>query len=517
MLISPRHCAFNLQSSVTHTKTSKHVRQNAFLKIIALCCIALLGASANYAQNSVCSIYGTAPDYANQTITVYAYSDYFTKLEEKLTSFTVDETGHFSASFPCNTVREIFMYLGVYKCFAYAVPGKNMELLLPPRIEKDLADEFNPYFKHEDLSIGVLNDSDGGLNELMLDFTGEYSTFVENNFQILYQLHEKSYVDTLVYRLDSIFAPYRSNTFFEEYKNYEFTGLRYMVYMRNPMTVTRRYYVNKPILYNNAAYMNLFWQMWRNYLKNNHMKGMGKDIKTAIMYGKSPHMFNEVMEKQVAFRNDTLKELFLLQCLDDCFGMPDVFPPATVKQTLDSLILITHIPEHKHIAQNIWRKRNVLTVGDTITDFHLVDKDSVPFNLESFKEKYVYINYCRSENYACLQDYRVLQEMNKKTKRDLHIVTLSAEKDFDTFRNFVNDNPQYNWEFLYVTDHPEVLQAYRLKAMPSYMLLDPDGNLVLASAPTPLDNFQQKFADIIIEKRKKDAEIKKQQHKYRMW
>lgn len=515
MLISTRYCGLIPRFKIK--EILKRVQHGAFAKIIVSCCIAFFCVSHVNAQKSFCTIYGTAPDYANQTVTVYSYSDYFTKLEEKLTSFTVDETGNFSVSFPCDDVREIFMYLGVYKCFVYAVPNKTMELLLPPRIEKDLADEFNPYFKYEDLSIGILNNSDDGLNELMLDFTSEFSTFVENNFQILYQLHDKSFVDTLEYRLDSIFAAHKTNTFFENYKNYELNRLRYMVHMRNSMSVTRRCYLNKPILYNNAAYMDLFQQMWHNYLRNNHMKAMGKDIKIAIMYGKSPHMFSEVMEKQIAFRNDTLKELFLLQCLDDCFGMPDIFPPATVKQTLDSLILITQIPEHKHIAQNIWRKRNVLVVGDTITDFQLVDKDSMLFNLEKFKGKYVYINYCRSENYACVQDYRVLQEMNKKTKRDLHIVTLSAEKDFNTFQEFVSDNPQYNWTFLYVTDHPEVLQAYRLKAMPSYMLLDPDGNLVLRSAPTPLDNFQQKFADIIIEKRKKDAEIRKQQQKYRMW
>ncbi|MCL2329049.1 MAG: redoxin domain-containing protein [Bacteroidetes bacterium] len=486
-------------------------------KIAILCLVFFCTSNIVFAQKSLCTIQGTAPDYANQTIIVYTYSDYFTKLEEKLTSFTVDAQGNFSASFPCAAVNEIFMYLGVYKCFVYAVPNKKMELLLPPLIEKDLIDEFNPYFKHEDLSIGVLNDSDGGLNELLLDFTSEFSTFVENNFQALYQLHEKRYVDTLAYRLNDIFAPHKGNVFFENYKNYELNRLRYMVYMRDPMAVTRRYYLNKPILYNNAAYMDLFQQMWRNYLLNNHLKGMGKDMKTAIIYGKSPHMFAEVMEKQIAFRNDTLKELLLLQCLDDCFKMPDVFPPRTVKQTLDSLMLITKVPEHKQIAQNIWRKRNVLAVGDTITDFWLVNKDSVPFNLEKFKGKYVYINYCRSDNYACVQDYRVMQEMNKKTKRDLHIVTLSAEKNFEAFQEFVSANPQYNWTFLYVADHPEVLQAYRLKAMPSYMLLDPDGNLVLRSAPTPLDNFQQKFADIIIEKRKRDAENKKREQKYKMW
>ena len=487
------------------------------MKKIAALCLVFFCAANMYAQKSHCTIQGAAPDYANQTIVVYTYSDYFTKLEEKLTSFTVDAQGNFSATFPCADVREIFMYLGVYKCFAYAVPNKTMELLLPPLIEKDLADEFNPYFKHEDLSIGVLNNSDGGLNELLLDFTSEFSTFVEKNFQVLYQLHDKSYVDTLQYRLDSIFAPYKNNVFFENYKNYELNRLRYMVYVRDATILTRRYYLNKPILYNNAAYMDLFQQMWHNYLPNNYIKGLGKDMKTAIIYGKSPHMFGEVMEKSIAFRNDTLKELLLLQCLDDCFKMPDVFPPQTVKQTLDSLALITKIPEHKQIAYNMWRKHNVLAVGDTITDFQLVNQDSMLFNLDKFKGKYVYINYCRSDNYACVQDYRVLQEMNKKTKRDLHIVTLSAEKNFEAFQEFLSNNPQYNWTFLYVADHPEVLQAYRLKAMPSYMLLDPDGNLVLKSAPTPLDNFQQKFADIIIEKRKRDAEIKKREQKYKMW
>ncbi len=470
-----------------------------------------------FAQKSQCTIQGSAPDYANQTIAVYAYSDYFSKLEEKVTSFTVDKEGYFSASFPCVNVREIFMYLGVYKCFVYAVPDKTIELLLPPLIEKDLADELNPYFKHESLSIGVLDDSDDGLNEALLDFTTQFSTFVENNFQILYQLRDKRYIDTLEYRLDSIFAPYRENAFFENYKNYEINRLRYMVHMRDAFSVTRKFYLNKPLLYNNEPYMDLFRQMWSNYLPHNHMKSLGKQMKIAIIYGKSPYMFNEVMERNMAFRNDTLKELFLLQCLDDCFSKPDIFPPAPVRQTLDSLIRITKIPEHKIIAQNIIRKRSVLPVGDTITDFRLVNEDSLLFNLEQFKGKYVYINYCRSENYACIQDYRVLQEMNKKTKRDLHIITLSAERNFETFREFKVNNPQYNWTFLYVTDHPEVLQAYRLKAMPSYMLIDPDGNLVLSSAPTPLDNFQQKFANIVIEKRKQDAEIKKREQRYRMW
>jgi peroxiredoxin len=485
------------------------------MKFFALCCLVLCASGFLHAQT--CTLRGNAPEYANQSIVLYSYADYFTKLEDKLAAFTVDSQGNFSLSFPCAKIREVFMYLGVYKGFVYAVPGKTMEIALPPLTEKTLADELNPYFTHEDLTLGVLNNSDGGLNEVLLDFNSEYANYVEQNFTALYQLKEKRYVDDFAQYIDSVFAAHKNNEFFVNYKNYTLNNLRYVVYVRDALTVTRRHYLNKPILYNNAAYMDLFQQMWHDYLPRNHMKGMGKDMKIAIIYGKSPTMFKEVLEKQASLRNDTLKELLLLQCLDDCFKMPAVFPPAPVKQTLDSLMRITKIPEHKAIAQNIWRKRNVLTAGDAVSDFLLMQHDSTQCNLATFRGKYVYINYCRSENYACVQDYKVLQEMNKKTKRDLHIVTLSADKNFETFREFAHNNPQYNWTFLYVGDHPEVLQNYRLKAMPSYMLLDTEGALVLNSAPSPLDNFQQKFADIVIEKRKRDAEQKKQQQKYKLW
>ncbi|HON52756.1 MAG TPA: redoxin domain-containing protein [Bacteroidales bacterium] len=464
------------------------------------------------------TIFACDREYANMHIDVYKYSDYFTKIEEKVGSFNVDSLGCFTFSFPNNTTQEIFMYLGIYKVFLFAEPGMTYELAMPPFEEKTLAEELNPYFVPQDLSFGVKNNLDPHeINMLILSFNAIYESFVSMNFQYIYSLRDKRIVDVLEQQIDSAFDAHEVDTFFNAYKNYQIYNLRFMAYQRDRMAMTRRHYLNKPFYYYNPAYVNFFQNMWKNYINNNHMKDMGKDIKVAIIYGKSPTMFKEAMEKYIPFRNDTLKELFLLQCLDDCFKDPDIFPRAPVIQTLDSLILMTKVPEHALIAQNIKKKRTVLAQGDLAPDFVLYNQDSVAYSLSQFAGKYVYLNFCRSENYACIQDYKVMQKMNEKTKRELQIVTLCYEKDFETFRNFKRKNPQYKWIFLYAGDHPEIKDYYKFKATPSYMLIDKQGKIELQNAPSPIDNFQEKFAQILIAKRKEELELKRKQRLYQTW
>ena len=470
------------------------------------------------ASAQTATIIGCSEEYANQTISVYQYSDYFTKNEELLGTFTTDATGYFSFTFECTTTREIYLYLGIYKAFLFVSPNKEYELAMPPYREKTLAEELNPYYEPTDISLGVINSDPDDINILILSFNSVFETFLSEKGYDVFLTHDKSRVEELESQINTMFAKY-DDEFFNVYKNYRLYALRYMVYQRDNMSVTRKHYLNQKFHYYNPAYMNLFKMMWKDYINNNHSRDMGKNLKIDIIYGKSPTMFKKTMEKNIAFRNDTLKELFLLQCLDDCLKDPEVFPPAPVYQTLDSVIIISTIPEHRNIAENIKKKYTLLEFHDEAPYFELYNQDSVLYTLDKFKGKYVYLNFCRSENYACIKDYKVLKKMNEKTKRDLSIVTLSYEKTFEDFRSFRKANPQYNWTFLYAGDNPEIGRQYKLRGMPTYMLLDKTGKIEMISAPTPADNFQDTFTKMIVKKRKEEAAKKKRQtqSKGRTW
>lgn len=476
-------------------------------------CIACLLSLCGFPQKA--TIIGCSEEYANQTISVYQYSDYFTKNEELIGTFTTDGTGYFSFTFDCPTTREIYMYLGIYKAFLFVSPDKEYELAMPPFEEKTLAQELNPYYEPTDISIGVINsESERDINILILSFNSMFENFLSDKGTEVFVRRDKATVADFEKQVSSSFSKYDDETFFRIYKNYRLYELRYMAYQRDNMAMTRKHYLNKEFYYYNPAFMNLFKMMWKDYIINNHMHDMGKNLKVDIIYGKSPTMFKKTLEKNIAFRNDTLKELFLLQCLDDCLRDPDVFPPAPVYQTLDSLIIMSKIPEHKSIAENIKKKHTALEFHDEAPYFELYNQDSVLYTLDKFKGKYVYLNFCRSENYACIKDYKVLRKMNDKTKRDLNIVTLSYEKTFEDFQSFKKANPQYNWTFLYAGDNPEIGRLYKLRGMPTYMLLDKTGRIEMISAPTPADDFQDTFTKLVIRKKKEEIALKKRKGRY---
>jgi len=461
--------------------------------------------------------FGESIEYANEDVTVYKYTDYFTKSEQIVGTFHIDSSGTFDYTFPIDQTQEIYMYLGIYQCFLFVEPDSSYHILLPPRQDRTLAHELNPYFQHESLSLGIVDPSANDLNMLLFEFNSQFETFITNNFQGIYMFRDKRVVDVLEHKLDSIYA-YVENDYFNAYKEYRIYTLRFMAYQRNRIAVTRKYYLDKEAHYYNPTYINLFQLLWKDYLTNNYMKDMGVDMRQSIIYGKSPTMFKQRLEQHMALRNDTLKELILLQCLQDCYRLPEIFPQRTVYQTLDSLILLTKIPEHRIIATNIKKKQRRLQVGDPAPDFTLYNKDSIPIILSQQKGKYVYLTFCRSENFACIQDYKIMSEMNRKTRKHLHIITVSNEKDFESFETFARTNyRQYPWTFVYGGDHPEVTDAYLIKGTPSYVLINPEGKIELIQAPTPIDDFQQKFADIVIQRRNEAIERKRREHQKHLW
>ncbi|MFQ3579643.1 MAG: hypothetical protein SNJ71_05850, partial [Bacteroidales bacterium] len=349
-------------------------------------------------------IYGNNIEYRNRTITIYCFSDYLTKQEDSLTSFTIDSTGSFRCMIPINETKEIFMYLGIYKGFLYIEPTKTYELVFPPKKEKEMADILNPYFEPEEISIGIRNANENELNYMIAMFNQEYETFIAKRFYWLYISGNKKVVDSLSFRIDSLFS-YTDNSFFITYKNYKMALLKHFTYQRDRNMVTREYLLNKPIQYNNPAYMDFFNEVWRNFFTLSYInEKYGERLQKDIQIAKSPFSLKNTLHANIALRNDTLKELVILRGLLDCLRSPEYPAKSQVYITLDSLALLTTIPQHKTIAQNIGKRKSKLEPGSIAPDFLLPDSDNNKVSLHSFCQKgFVYLMFCRSENYACLK------------------------------------------------------------------------------------------------------------------
>jgi peroxiredoxin len=454
---------------------------------------------------------GTNTDYKSFQIDIYRYSDLISMTEIKIAECMTDSAGNFECEFDVPSTCQVFMYLGYYKGFLFVEPKKSYELVLPPRKEKSLVDELNPFFAEEEFNIGIKNAKDNELNYLISSFDAIYDPFLADNFNYLYVYSDVKMVDSLQKVTLSKFSGIK-DPFFKDYMKYKFNYLHYFTYDRDRTFATKKYFTNKPVLYQNPAYMEFFNQLWSKYFTYLGVNDKnGERMVSNIIYSKSPTELSRTLNLNMALRDDTLRELVMLKGLSDCLTKPDMYPPNTIIQMLDSISKTSKIQEHRIIALYTLSKENKLKQLDTAFDFTLKNVNGEPITLSSFRGKYVYLNFARSENYACQKDYRLLKEINDKQINGLQILTVSSDQDTATFNDFVKGNPQFSWPIVY-DDKKRVTKKYGMRALPSSLIIDPDGKIAMIPAITPQQNFVLYFSQIQKwRQRVLDAKAKQQQ------
>ena len=129
-------------------------------------------------------------------------------------------------------------------------------------------------------------------------------------------------------------------------------------------------------------------------------------------------------------------------------------------------------------------------------DFALYDSDSNLVRLSDFQEAYVYLNFCNSFSYYCVKEYEYLKVLAQRMEgKNLKIVTILVDDSYSMMKDLVGNN-NYPWTFLHFSNQPEVLDSYYIQSYPAYFLIGPQGEMLLAPAPSPMENFQNTFLRI---------------------
>lgn len=466
--------------------------------------IAILLLGFLFSEAKPVTIHGNAPEYKNATLTFNTCNDYITFSSIPLATTKIDSLGNFSLTIDTDKTIEIFALLGIFKAMMYIEPGESYEITLPPREDKTMVNELDLFFEEEPISIGVKNKTENELNYLIYSFNNNYETFTTKSFNWLYIFKDKATIDSLEHSLDSL-LPKGVNQFFDDYRYYKIAMLRHFVYEKNRMTVTNNYLKDKPVLYNNPSYMHFFNQVWNDYFITEYTSELGKKLYTSVVEGKSPSLVQKNLNEHIALRDPALNELILLRGLYDAFEKPKLYPRRTLHQTLDSIIITSKVPLHKIIASNMEDRTKTLEIGEVPDNFTLPNQDSTLVSFNSFRGKYVYLNFCRSESFTCMQHYRLLKVISDTFAENLEIITVSNDADFSIFTDFLNKNKDYNWSFVYAENEKDIFKEFNIKALPSYFLFDRDGKLIMNPTSNPDEGFIYQFEQILNWNKQKEA------------
>ncbi|HKL08508.1 MAG TPA: TlpA disulfide reductase family protein [Bacteroidales bacterium] len=431
---------------------------------------------------------GNISEYTDKEISFFTYDDQITYTEKKLCSTLIDENGDFTCTFEITQTTPVFVHLGIYEAYVFVEPAKTYELLFPEIQEKKLIDELNPYFEPVLYHLGIEETSENELNYQLAFFDEVYSKMINENAYLIYSKSNKLDVSKELSKVDSIFADF-DHPFFNDFKTYRFASFRHLSYQEKSKSISNTYYLNNEILYHNPAYMELFNQVYDEYFQYFSRTNYGEQIYKDIEELKSITALKNTLGRDSVLTNDTLKELVILKCLHDEFYNDD-FSRSAMLVVLDSLAMQTKSPEHQKIAQNIRTKVTKLMIGFKPPAFNLYNKDSNLISLDTFRGKYVYLGFCTTVSYACIQEFDKLQRLAELHQEHYEIVVISMDESLTHMKRFV-EKKDYTYTFLHYGNQPEVFKNYDIRAFPTYYFIDKEGRLSMSPAPAPDENLEQ--------------------------
>lgn len=488
-----------------YPKLSIYMKNNIKTYIIIIVCTFLIAPVILHAQNV--TIKGNNQAYAGEKLIFFNYCDRITYLEEEAGQCTVSDNGDFYCTLSLEKTEQVFVYLGLYKGMLYAEPGETYEISLPEKAEKTPKEILNPYFKETEVYLAVLNSYQNELNFIIRQFDDIYGEFIDQYYlELTREAFRKT--DTVIVKINKLFSGV-DNEYFIAYKDYKLAALRQLAYKQATNHTTFRYLTNKPVLYNNVAYMDLFNNMYRNFFSLYVLRKDGEQLFTDIVHGKSFTKLKKTLHKNMELQDDTLKELVILKGLYDAFYSGKVleyrnFPHQQLLQTLDSVKILSLVPWHRKIAGNIIKKVTRLLRGFDAPYFELYNKDSILIGSDEFRSRYVYLNFATTLSFACQKDLELLKKLYKNHKKTIEIVTISNDRDFNTMKEYFQEH-DYNWTLLHYANQPEILKMYNVKAFPMYYMIDPEGKLIMCPAPTPEEDIEYYLFKLV--KPEKDKEM----------
>jgi thiol-disulfide isomerase/thioredoxin len=159
-------------------------------------------------------------------------------------------------------------------------------------------------------------------------------------------------------------------------------------------------------------------------------------------------------------------------------------------------LIDTYLAETKDIEKKkeIVDKRDAwapITPGLTAPSWTLPTIDGENLSLSDLKGKYVYIDFWATWCGPCKAEIPHYRELVKDyAGRNIVFVSVSVDKDKDAWEKMVNEE-KYDWIQLH--DSINMNGDYLVEYIPSFIFIDPEGNLIDPRAPRPSD---QKLRDM---------------------
>lgn len=390
-------------------------------------------------------------------------------------------------------VSELVISVDAYSFSFLAQPGVIYEMRLND-FNFDLSESFNVLMYNVELPIEIVS-PENELTSKIIGFDYEVNDYIVKNRRKLYPMKDSVAIAGL-YDLKAKFLQGEdASSYFASYVNYEFATLERSLGLRNYNRLRNSLFIDKPILYFNVGYMDCFNNVFDQYFS----KGNKFVSQAEIEFWLSTHNYEDFIDalgKDSVLRNEKFRELVFIKGMKDIYT-EGYFERVDVIKMLEIMATQSKFEEHRKIALNtVNALLSVSHSGKEFGDFVLKTVSDENVNLSQYMDKPLVLNFVKLNDVESKRELEVVHAMYDSISSNCNIITISCDKNLDALYNFAKNTKvgsRYKWQMLHFDGNYDLLEYYKVKAFPMFILISKDGRVMENPMRNPSEGSLLRF------------------------
>ena len=442
-------------------------------KILFLSVLLFLFGNAADSQNVV--IIGKVNE-ANALVRLLTYNDMLTCEQTLVYETRSDADGNFIIE---KNIDDISLA-------QIAVNLERIEILIKPessyKIEINIPehDVNASYFERQSPTLKMLEEKDDDLYYQYYMSGMIIDDFVMDNFNQLYRGRKLSLLDTLDVQIEKVLGKVKSD-YVKENIRYRKAAIQMMINNDNAKKVTEQYFNKQEVLYSQPAYMNLFQEIFTNYLSSRQFNP--SDLRY-LLYSTYDKFVSYLKEKDVFLaENQNLAEIIIAWNLKRMYyEMPD--EKAYILDYLKTMGQNTKNQYNRKIIEDILKQIDRLSFNSEAPDFSLKDVNGNVVRLSDFKENMLLVQFVNAVSHMTDYQFELMKDFSNQWQDTIQIVTISTRESFEDYKQVFKEK-DYKWTLLNLENEILLLEKYQVMTFPDYVIIGKNGRIGMSPAPSP--------------------------------
>ena len=436
------------------------------------------------------TISGIAGSYAGKNLTLRAYTDQIIKNERILSVAEVDASGFFSFTISLVSPIQAFIPMDLYNGFIFLEPGKQYRVKLPEYVERSLPQKLDPYFAPKEYLLEIEDLQKGDFNFQLMEFEEAFDFFTMKH--LVYGSNPDS-IQASIQEMRNIFTDLdkRFQIRFKEYRYLLLNNLVPRINQNSIIAQLNRFGADVE----NPAFWDAFNSVFSDFIKRAADNREEYSVFQKIVEEANAKMLFAHLKNRYGITDTDLQELVAIKLIYDLINTDD-FDKFKVIELLNRLGGGVQTELNRELLTAVIEKASLNTLGSPAPDFMGTAPNGKQHFLSDYKGKYIYLNFGNTQIDQTQKDLNVLLRFYENYKKDMVIINLFL---YDTPEQVARIAAPYKDKmiFLHIEESDLLREIYQVKNIPSFFLLDKNGNFLMTKGVEPNDELRVFMQHII--------------------